>query len=198
MSELAQAAGSSRRRRADAERSIAAILDAAMSVLADQPDASMAEIASAAGVARQTVYAHFASREVLLVAVTERALSRSLAAFDEAEPQTGAAAEALGRLTTAWWSEIERHARVLGALAAAYPSAEEIHRLHAPILERLEQLARRGQRSGEFDRRLEAGWLASAFLALMHATAEEVAAGRIEPGDGGRALERTIPRLFAG
>ena len=45
--------------RADAERSIAAILDAAVQVLADRPEAGMGEIAKAAGVARQTVYAHF-------------------------------------------------------------------------------------------------------------------------------------------
>lgn len=55
-----------RRRRADAERSNAAILDAAAGVLAQRPQASIEEIAKAAGISRQTVYAHFPAREVLL------------------------------------------------------------------------------------------------------------------------------------
>jgi AcrR family transcriptional regulator len=63
------------RRRADAERNIAAILDAAVELLGERPDSSMAEIAAAAGVARQTVYAHYDSREALLAAVAERAMA---------------------------------------------------------------------------------------------------------------------------
>jgi AcrR family transcriptional regulator len=192
-SELAPA---KQRRRADAERSIAAILDAAVEVLAERPDASMAEMAAAAGVARQTVYAHYDSREALLTAVTERALARTVAAIDAAEPERGAPVEALDRLVRAWWETIGPHSRVLEALAAAYPSAEQLHDLHSPILERLARLVRRGQRAGEFDRRLPVGWVAAAFLGLMHAAAEEVAAGRIAAQDAARALDRTIPRVF--
>jgi AcrR family transcriptional regulator len=184
------------RRRADAERSIAAILDAAVDRLAARPDASMGEIAAAAGVARQTVYAHYDSREALLAAVAERALTRSVAAIDAAEPQRGPPTEALDRLVRAWWETIGPHVRVLEALAAAYPSAEEVRALHAPIVERLERLIRRGQRSGDFDRRLPVGWLSAAFLGLMHAAAEEVAAGRIGAEEAGRALEETVPRVF--
>src|SRR5687767_8588611 len=99
MSDLASAP----RRRADAERSIAAIHDAAVGVLADRPEASMSEIAAAAGVARQTVYAHYASREALLVAVAERALAQTLAAIDGADVGSGPPAAALDRLVAAWW-----------------------------------------------------------------------------------------------
>jgi AcrR family transcriptional regulator len=185
-----------RRRRADAERSITAILDAAMRLLAERPGASMAEIAAAAGVARQTIYAHYESREALLAAVARRALDQSLAAIDAAEPDRGPPADALDRLVRSWWLVIEPHARVLESLAPAFPDPHQVHDLHAPILERLERLIERGHATGSFDRDLAPGWLAAAFLALMHAAAEEVSAGRLAPDHAGRALERTVPRLF--
>ena len=66
-------ASAPKRRRADAERSVAAITDAALEALASDPDASMAEIARRAGVVRATIYMHFPTREALLDAVMEHA-----------------------------------------------------------------------------------------------------------------------------
>jgi AcrR family transcriptional regulator len=196
MSEIARTRAVHGRRRADAERNIAAILDAAVEVLAERPDASMGQIALAAGVARQTVYAHYDSREALLAAVAARALAQAAAAIDRAEPNRGPPIQALDRLIGAWWGSIERHARVLEALAQGFPGAAEVHDFHSPILERVERLVRRGQRTGDFDRRLPPGWMAISFLALMHAAAEEVAAGRLSEAAAGQALERTVPRAF--
>jgi AcrR family transcriptional regulator len=184
------------RRRADAERNIAAILDAAVELLGERPDASMAEIATAAGVARQTVYAHYESREALLAAVAERALAATLAAIDAADLTRGTAAEALERLTLAWWSSIEPMARVLEALTSTFPARDEMHEFHTPILDRIERLVHRGQRSGEFDADLPVQWLAVSFLALMHAAAEQVAAGRIDSAQAEAVLAQTVPRLF--
>lgn len=178
------------KRRADAERSIAAILDAAVRVLPDRPDAGMGEIARAAGVSRQTVYAHFESREALLTAVASRALEQTLAAIDAAAPEQGPPAEALDRLVAAWWGSVARHARVLEALAGTLTSHTEVHDFHAPVLARVEALAARG-----FDG--PPRWLAVAFLALMHAAAHEVAAGRLDDETAGEQLRVSIARLFS-
>jgi AcrR family transcriptional regulator len=193
---MADIAASPRPRRADAERSIAAILDAAVDVLAERPDASMAAIASAAGVTRQTVYAHYESREALLEAVADRALAETVRAIDGAEPDRGPALEAVHRLIDAWWRTVGHHARVLEALSTTLPSRQEVLHFHGPILERLERLIARGQRAGDFDNALPAAWFAASFLGLMHAAADEVAARRLSPDDAARALERTVPRLF--
>ena len=183
-----------RRRRADAERSIAAILDAAVDVLSDRPDASIDEIAKAAGVSRQTVYAHYASRDALAEAVIERALAETVAAIDAAEPNEGDPAEALDRLVSAGWRTLERYPLLVDLRAPM--SAEEEHERHRPILDRLERLIRRGQRARVFDQRLTATWLVATFLALSHAAAEEVRAGRLSADDAARSLRCTVRRVF--
>src|ERR1044071_1228816 len=61
------------RRRRDAEVNRDSLLEAALRALLDDPDAGLDTVASAAGLSRRTVYSHFASREVLVGALADRA-----------------------------------------------------------------------------------------------------------------------------
>src|ERR687885_2305722 len=97
------------RRRADAERNIARILDAAVDALADDQEASMGAIAKRAGVVRATVYVHFPTREALLNAVTDRALTEVAAVIAGAEPKRGHPPEALRRVVAAAWRALGRY-----------------------------------------------------------------------------------------
>src|SRR5438477_5374201 len=90
-------ASAPKRRRADAERSISSIIDAALEALASDPNASMAEIARRAGVVRATIYMHFPTRESLLDAVMEHSTALVADAIRQAEPDRGEPAEALER-----------------------------------------------------------------------------------------------------
>src|SRR5215216_2749536 len=100
---MSRAATDRPRRRADAERSIARILDAALDALASDREASMAAIARRAGVVRATIYVHFPTRDALIEAVTQRAIAGAAATIQAAEPERGAAADALGRVVVSAW-----------------------------------------------------------------------------------------------
>jgi AcrR family transcriptional regulator len=98
-----------RRRRADAERSMASILDAAVASLAVSPDASMTDIARAAGVGRVTLYGHFASRDELRHAAVGHVVCQVEAAFDALALDELPPAEALEQMLRTSWRVIERH-----------------------------------------------------------------------------------------
>jgi len=61
-----------RRRRADAARNAERIMHAASEVLRTEPDASIEDVAEAAGVSRATVYRHFKNRDDLVRLVREQ------------------------------------------------------------------------------------------------------------------------------
>ena len=123
-----------RRRRADADRSVLAILEAAPDALASDPDASMAEIARRAGVVRATIYAHFPTRESLLDAVMEHAVAEVAEATAAAEPDRGEPEEALERVVRATWQKLDLFHALL-AINTARLSVEELRRRHLPVVE---------------------------------------------------------------
>jgi AcrR family transcriptional regulator len=179
-----------RKRRSDAERSVAAILDAALEALASDPDSSMSEIARRAGVVRATVYVHFPTREALLDAVMERAVADVAEATRSAEPGRGEPAEALERVLRATWRGLARFHALL-AINTARLSAEELHRRHLPVLDQLEPLIRRGQKAGAFRSDLPVAWHLAVLRAIVHTASHEIRGGRIPESDAEVAMLST-------
>jgi TetR/AcrR family transcriptional regulator, mexCD-oprJ operon repressor len=184
------------RRRADAERSEAQIMDAAVEALASDPEASMAEIARRAGVVRATVYVHFASREVLVEAVTARAIAEAATVIQAAEPARGAPADALRRVVTSAWRSLDRY-HALVAINTQLPQAELRARHHA-VMAILEPLIERGQRDGTFRSDVPPAWHLSMLLALIHAASGELRTRRISRDDAEGALVATILGALSG
>src|SRR3954466_16289892 len=85
--------------RADAERSVRAILEAAERVLAEDAGASMEQIAEAAGLTRITVHRRFANRQALLEALAVSAKQQLITAIEDARPAAAPALVALHRVT---------------------------------------------------------------------------------------------------
>ncbi|MFI7293777.1 TetR/AcrR family transcriptional regulator [Streptomyces sp. NPDC050121] len=186
-----------RRRRADARRSIDAILNAARVVLGERPDASMDDVAATAGVTRQTVYAHFPSRDALVAALIEAAAAEYIAALDSAGLDTDPPAEALAQFLDAGWRFLRRNPLLLNPTGPGAPRPNR-NALSDVVPPRLERLIRRGQHTGDFGAPLPAAWLAAAVIGLQHAAAAEVTAERLTTAEADALCLESALRLCGG
>lgn len=180
-----------RHRRADAGRSRTAILTAAVALLDEAPDASLERIAEAAHVTRQTVYAHFPSRDALLNAVLDQLTTETLTAIDALDLDEGPALDNVLRLIDLAWRTFERHPLLLHL-----PQTGTADERHNPVAERLERLIHSGQRAGEITNDLPASWLVTALTALGHAAGESTAVGRLTTKTAHKTLRTTLTRLL--
>ncbi|GAB3711039.1 TetR/AcrR family transcriptional regulator [Nocardiopsis nanhaiensis] len=196
-------------RRADARRSRSAILDAAIRLLNDRPDAKMDAVAAEAGVTRQTVYAHFPSRAKLLSAALDRVTEEAVAAMDAADLDSGPAADALLRLVDAAARTAGRYPNLMhwagtkadgaagpggGESSAEGARADTVR--HGPTADRLRRVIGRGQRSGEFDDGMPVDWLVAAVIAIGHATVVESGEGALSEEEVHRARRTTLLRAL--
>ncbi|MFD0899724.1 TetR/AcrR family transcriptional regulator [Actinomadura sediminis] len=185
-----------RNRRADARRSRTAILDAAVQVLNARPGAGVAVIAAAAGVSRQTVYAHFPTRERLLSAVLDRLTAETVAEMDAADLDAGPAAEALLRLLDAGARTAGRYPVLMRQISELPADPHEDAERHTEIADRLRRIIRRGRQMGEFDDRLPVDWLVAAVIRLSHAASAERDAGRLPGAEADEVLRTSLLRLL--
>ncbi len=180
-------ASAPKHRRADAERSIASITNAALEALASDPDVSMAEIARRAGVVRATIYMHFPTREALLDAVMEHATGQVADAIRGAEPARGEPREALERVILATWQQLSQFHGIL-AINMNRLSAQELRRRHLPMTTQFIPLLERGQADGVFRNDVSASWLIAVVRAIVHVASTELQAGRLTQAE----VERTM------
>ncbi|GAA4564354.1 TetR/AcrR family transcriptional regulator [Planotetraspora kaengkrachanensis] len=177
-------------RRADARRNIASILDAAVLLLSRDADASVADIAKAAGVGRVTLYGHFSTRADLVDAVLTRTAEQADATLDTID-MAGDPRQALTRLVGASWQIVHQFRSVLQAAQHELP-AERIRAVHDRILRRIQTIIDRGRRAGVFRDDLPEEWLVTVVFSLMHAAAEDSAAGKLDTGDAARIIAATL------
>lgn len=184
-----------RRRRSDAERSIAAILDAALNCVPSEGEFNMSAIARAAGVSRVTLYSHFPTREALVDAALQRAFAQTHEALTELPLDEGPPQEVLAQLLSSSWQVLERH-RNLYLVASANLPSERLRAYAELVLDRIERLLARGRAEGVFRDDLPLDWLVATVYTLMHLAAEQVASERTKADVAGELVSTTILSLL--
>ena len=155
------------------------ILDVALEVLGQNPDAGMGDIASAAGVVRRTVYGHFPARTDLVRTLAQRAVNEVAAVLTEVDASDGAVEAVWVDFIARLWPLARRY-RVLVALRRG-EYGEEIHALLGPVDKTLADLVQRGQDSQVFGRHLPAGILSQvAFAAVFSIADNDLSNGNLD------------------
>lgn len=182
-------------KRADAVRNKDVIIDAALTCLGENPGASMAEIARAAGVGRVTLYGHFADRRELVVAVFAVTMDRAeaeLAAVDIGQDAWGCLLE----LIQSSWRVLQQFNSLLAA-ADRYLTAEQIRGYHDKPLARVVSVLEKGRIEGIFRTDHSLAWQAACFYAILHGAAAEIRGGRLDEVAAAKVLPSTIRALLA-
>ena len=161
--------------RADAERSVRAILEAAERVLAEDAGASMEQIAEAAGLTRITVHRRFANRQALLEALAVSAKQRLIDAIEEARPDSAPALVALYRVTAnvmrvkSTWRYTLSHATAHTSAAAALWEEINAHTV---------ELLNRAQDEGLLAHDADLEWTRQVYYALLSEALNRPGAGQ--------------------
>ncbi len=151
------------------------LLDVALEVLGQNPDAGMGDIASAAGVVRRTVYGYFPTRADLVRTLSQRAVDEFAAVLDEANASHDAAEAVWVDFISRLWPLAHRYRVLLALRRGEY--GEEIHALLGPVDEALATLVQKGQDSGAFGHHLPAKILSQVAYAAVFSIADNNIAG---------------------
>ncbi|MFE7111381.1 TetR/AcrR family transcriptional regulator [Streptomyces sp. NPDC057575] len=177
--------------RADAERSVRAILEAAERVLAEDPGASMEQIATAAGVARTTIHRRFANRQALIEALAASAARQLAQAVDDGRPDTAPPLVAMHRITA-------NVLQVKGAWAFALGLAEdpdsEAAALQQDINRRCIAVLERAKADKLIDEAADLDWVRRVYYALIG----ESLRGTTDGADPDTLAARIIDTLLRG
>jgi len=167
------------------------ILDVALAELLRDPDASMDQIARAAGVVRRTVYGHFQNREALVGALTDEAVETVAAAHAAGREGVEDPAESLARSTLAIWEIADRY-RLLVALAQRSVTMQGIRDRLAPVREACAEILRRGLEQGVFESPLPPRALAYVHEQSLFALMDAVNDGLLAAEEAGRSAAVTM------
>ncbi|MFD5908758.1 TetR/AcrR family transcriptional regulator [Streptomyces massasporeus] len=175
--------------RADANRR--RIIDIALAELLRDPDASMDQIARAAGVVRRTVYGHFPSREALISTLVDEAVEALSAAHAAGREDVRDPAEAVARSVLAVWAIADRY-RLLVALAQRTVTMQGIRERLAPVRQESIGLLQRGLDEEVFSSPLPAPALAYVHEQMLFAVMEAVNDGLLAAREAGRCAAVTV------
>jgi AcrR family transcriptional regulator len=152
------------------------ILENALEVLGQNPEAGMGDIASAAGVVRRTVYGHFPTRTDLVLTLAQQAANELVAALGKVNVSDASADAVWADFIGYLWPLAHRY-RVLVALRRG-EYGQEIHARLGQVDKVLADLVQRGQDSEVFARHLPADILSQiAYTAVFSIADNNISSG---------------------
>jgi AcrR family transcriptional regulator len=143
-----------------------AILDAAVSILSQHSGASLAEVASAAGVGRTTMHRYFPERADLIAGITADLTEQIASATERARPQEGPALAALERVCQAYFALGDGPMLMLSEPQLFGPSEDLMSEADQAVL----ALVARGHAEGAMDTSLTPEWVLSVLRSLLFST----------------------------
>jgi AcrR family transcriptional regulator len=183
------------RLRSDARRNRRTVLDAAVALLAQRPQATMQEVADASGLGRTTVYRHFPRRQDLIDALYEQVLAESAQTVKDAIAGASNARDLLCDL---------------GARVIAIGDRYRFLDAHPELRERtlqgsgdqegrdpLNDYLTAAQERGEVRHDVPVAWMLTSMRGLAVVAMFEVSAGRMNVEDAGRHVGETCATAFA-
>jgi len=180
------------RLRSDARRNRRTVLDAAVALLAQRPQATMQEVADASGLGRTTVYRHFPRRQDLIDALFEEVLREAAETVEQALRAAGSARELLCELGPRIIAIGDRY-RFLDA------NPELRERALTPNNDGdnpLETYFVAAQERGEIRGDVPVAWILTTLRGLGVVAMVEVTAGRMSVEEAGRNLGETCASAF--
>ena len=179
--------------RSDSIRNREAILQAAASCLTQNPNASLADIAAAAGIGRVTLYGHFSSRDELLAALLHRSMERVEKQLSSVD-LSGDPWEALAALVASSWRVLQELAALREVVERALP--QELGDSHDIARTRVQGLLSRGRANGSFRNDQGLDWQVACYFSILHGAATELRAGRLLQADIEKLLLGTMRALL--
>ncbi|MEV6306001.1 TetR/AcrR family transcriptional regulator [Actinoplanes sp. NPDC051861] len=162
-----------RGRRRDAEENRDRILRAARNLLVTHPNASMDDLAQAAGVVRRTLYGHFPNRDALLAGLADKATADLLDALSRTDRADLDPAVALAEFSLTLWRAGDQY-RLLISLAESEFGTAALRDLLTPIREQALELLTRGREAGRFATHLPLPVLSTTLQAMTIALLQAV------------------------
>ncbi|HEX5922824.1 MAG TPA: TetR family transcriptional regulator [Baekduia sp.] len=180
------------RLRSDARRNRRTVLDAAVALLAQRPQATMQEVADASGLGRTTVYRHFPRRQDLIDALFAEVLREAADTIAEALRTATSARELLCELGPRFIAIGDRYRFI-----DAHPDLRE--RALNPAEEIADPLAAyltKAQERGDIRDDLPVTWILTTLRGLGVVAMVEVNAGRMTVEEAGHRVGETCAAAF--
>ncbi len=155
-----------------------------VNALADQPRASMGQLASIVGLSRATLCRHFPTREAMMQAMSEAGITSAEQAIARAHPSEGTAKDAIKRLIEELLPIAELYAYVDQQMQTDATTETRVQPLRSSLIALFQQW----QGSGALRVDLPAAWLLESMFALLRSAAAMIRSGRLARRDAAQSV----------